>query len=71
LLSSSSKHKFTLIYRKYHRIGALSMEPRFVIKSPLIAMGSDVILQPGDTITETESALDIEELISKYAFGDV
>jgi phospholipid/cholesterol/gamma-HCH transport system substrate-binding protein len=47
------------------------MEPRFVIKSPLIAMGSDVILQPGDTITETESALDIEELISKYAFGDV
>jgi phospholipid/cholesterol/gamma-HCH transport system substrate-binding protein len=33
--------------------------------------GSDEILGPGDTITETESALDIEELISKYAFGDV
>ena len=33
--------------------------------------GSDDILEPGDTITDTESALDIEELISKYAFGDV
>lgn len=33
--------------------------------------GSDEVLEPEDTITETESALDIEELISKYAFGDV
>ena len=33
--------------------------------------GSDDILEPEDTIIETESALDIEELISKYAFGDV
>jgi phospholipid/cholesterol/gamma-HCH transport system substrate-binding protein len=33
--------------------------------------GSDEILRPEDIITETESALDIEELISKYAFGDV
>ena len=33
--------------------------------------GSDEILKPEDVITETESALDIEELISKYAFGDV
>jgi phospholipid/cholesterol/gamma-HCH transport system substrate-binding protein len=33
--------------------------------------GSDVILKPGDTIIETESALDVEEIISKYAFGDV
>lgn len=33
--------------------------------------GSDEILKPGDVITETESALDIEELISKYVFGDV
>ena len=33
--------------------------------------GSDEILEPEDTITETESALDIEELISKYAFGDI
>ncbi len=33
--------------------------------------GSDRILQAGDTIIETESALDIEELVSKYVFGDV
>ncbi len=33
--------------------------------------GSDIILKAGDTITETESAVDIEGLISKYAFGSV
>ena len=33
--------------------------------------GSGDILKPGDMITDTESALDIEALISKYAFGDV
>jgi phospholipid/cholesterol/gamma-HCH transport system substrate-binding protein len=33
--------------------------------------GSDEILKPEDMITDTESSLDIEELISKYAFGDV
>jgi phospholipid/cholesterol/gamma-HCH transport system substrate-binding protein len=33
--------------------------------------GSDEILKDGDLITETESALDIEELVSKYAFGDL
>lgn len=33
--------------------------------------GSDRMLKPGGTITETTSPLDIEELISKYAFGDV
>ncbi len=33
--------------------------------------GSDIILKSGDTITETESAIDIEELISKYIFGKV
>lgn len=33
--------------------------------------GSDEVLEPEDIIIETESALDIEELISKYAFGDV
>lgn len=33
--------------------------------------GSDDLLGPGDTITETESPLDLQELISKYAFGDV
>ena len=33
--------------------------------------GSEDELGPGDLITETESALDIEELVSKYAFGEV
>ncbi|MFZ7125933.1 MAG: outer membrane lipid asymmetry maintenance protein MlaD [Desulfobacterales bacterium] len=33
--------------------------------------GSDIMLEDGEMITETESALDIEELISKYVFGDV
>ena len=32
---------------------------------------SDKILKPGDMITQTESALDIEELIKKYMFGKV
>ncbi len=31
--------------------------------------GSDVVLGAGDLIVETESALDLEELISKYVFG--
>ena len=33
--------------------------------------GSDKILQGGNKITETESAIDVEELISKYVFGKV
>jgi phospholipid/cholesterol/gamma-HCH transport system substrate-binding protein len=33
--------------------------------------GSENMLKPGDVITDTESALDIEELISRYAFGSV
>ncbi len=33
--------------------------------------GSEELLKNGDTITETESALDIEELVSKYVFGGV
>ncbi|MGB5985064.1 MAG: outer membrane lipid asymmetry maintenance protein MlaD [Desulfobacterales bacterium] len=33
--------------------------------------GSDELLKPGDQITETESAVDLEELISKYVFGGV
>ena len=32
--------------------------------------GSVDILEPEGTITETESALDIEDLVSKYVFGD-
>lgn len=33
--------------------------------------GSDLVLKSGETIIETESAMDIEELISKYVFGGV
>jgi len=33
--------------------------------------GSDKILPNGGKITETESAIDIEELIAKYVFGKV
>jgi len=33
--------------------------------------GSDTLIQPGGTITDTESPVDIEELISKYIFGKV
>ncbi len=33
--------------------------------------GASDILKPGQTITETESPVDIGELIGKYAFGDV
>ena len=33
--------------------------------------GAGEALKPGGTITETSAPLDIEELIGKYAFGDV
>ncbi len=33
--------------------------------------GSDIVLKSGDAIVETESAIDIEELLSKYVFGKV
>lgn len=33
--------------------------------------GGGVLLKPGGTITETEAPVDIGDLISKYAFGDV
>ena len=33
--------------------------------------GSGTALKPGGTITETSAPLDIEDLIGKYAFGDV
>ena len=33
--------------------------------------GSDDVLGPGDTILDTQSPIDLGDLISKYAFGDV
>ena len=41
---------------------------KFVKLSP---GGSDNILKAGDMIIETESPIDIEDLISKYVFGDI
>ncbi len=35
------------------------------------AGGGGEQLKPGETITETESPVEIQEIISKYAFGDV
>ena len=37
----------------------------------IIPGGSDETLHDGDFITETESAIDVEEMLSKYIFGDV
>ena len=33
--------------------------------------GSDEMLEPGDTILDTQSPIDLADLIGKYAFGDV
>ncbi len=38
---------------------------RFISISP---GGSDKLLNPGDSITDTESAINLEELVSKYIF---
>lgn len=40
---------------------------RFIKLSP---GGSGILLEPGDLILDTESALDIEELISRFAMGN-
>jgi phospholipid/cholesterol/gamma-HCH transport system substrate-binding protein len=33
--------------------------------------GSEQLLKPGSSISETTSPIDIEPIISKYAFGDI
>ena len=33
--------------------------------------GAEEVLKPGATITQTQPPLDIEELVGKYAFGEV
>jgi phospholipid/cholesterol/gamma-HCH transport system substrate-binding protein len=37
----------------------------------IILGGSEELLRDGDFIIETESAIDLEEMVSKYVFGDV
>lgn len=52
----------------------VSVKTRGIIGGKYIKLtqgGSDVLLQDGDFIEETESVIDIEEMISKYVFGDV
>ncbi|MEN8135715.1 MAG: outer membrane lipid asymmetry maintenance protein MlaD [Thermodesulfobacteriota bacterium] len=51
-----------------------SIRTRGIIGSKYIRIipgGSDEILHDGDFITETESAIDLEGMVSKYIFGDV
>ncbi len=51
-----------------------SIKTRGLIGDKIIKIspgGSDRIIKPGEMIRETESALDIEELLSKYIFGKV
>jgi len=33
--------------------------------------GSDIYLEPGDMIVDTSSAIDLEDLISRFAFGSI
>jgi phospholipid/cholesterol/gamma-HCH transport system substrate-binding protein len=33
--------------------------------------GSGKLLEPGGTVTETQPAVDIVDLIGKYAFGEI
>ena len=41
-------------------------------KSPALNPGgSGLVLEPGEVIVDTESAVDIEDLISRFAFGSI
>lgn len=51
-----------------------SIKTRGLIGEKLLRLlpgGSEVYLKPGGVITESESSVDLEELISKYIFGGV
>ena len=51
-----------------------SVKSQGIIGDKFIAIapgGAEELFHPGDTITDTESAVDIESLISKFAFGKV
>ncbi len=41
---------------------------KFISLSP---GGSEILLEPGEEINDTESAVDLESIISKFAFGGV
>ena len=69
--------KVTILVRKDVELGTdtiASVKTRGLIGDKYIKLqpgGAEEILQPGDEIIETESAIDLEEMVSKYAFGDV
>ena len=37
----------------------------------IIPGGSDLFIKPGERLTETQSSVDVEELISSYVFGKI
>ncbi|MFW6303341.1 MAG: outer membrane lipid asymmetry maintenance protein MlaD [Candidatus Sumerlaeota bacterium] len=69
--------KVTILVRKDLKLDAdtiASVKTRGLIGDKYIKLqpgGAEEILQSGDEIIETESAVDLEEMVSKYAFGDV
>jgi phospholipid/cholesterol/gamma-HCH transport system substrate-binding protein len=59
---------------KVYEDGSASIKTAGMIGDKFIKVdpgGAGNLLKPGETITETSSALDIEDLIGRYAFGDV
>ena len=62
------------MWEKEGRRHGASIKTKGLIGEKYVAItpgGSDKIIPPGGRIRETESAIDIEELISKYVFGKV
>jgi len=76
-LADGSQAKVTLLISESVKItddAIASVRTKGIIGDKYIKImqgGAEEILKPGDVITETESAVDLEELISKYIFGDV
>ena len=52
----------------------VSVKTRGLIGDKILSLsigGSDAIIPAGGSLIETESALDLEEILSKYVFGEV
>ncbi len=59
---------------KIHEDAVISVKTRGLIGEKFIQISdgaADEIIKPGGRIRQTESAVDIEALISKFAFGDL
>jgi phospholipid/cholesterol/gamma-HCH transport system substrate-binding protein len=76
-LTKNDRAKVSFLMRKDIRItddAIASIKTQGLIGDKFIKIsqgGSDKILAPGDVLFETESALDIEELVSQFIFGQV